>query len=45
MIFPSSCYVSLKVNIQFMCDLNPVLETTSFVSLLAFSYDADYYSN
>lgn len=35
----------LKVNIQLMHDLNPVLETMSFVGLLAFSYDANYYSN
>lgn len=43
--FISSFYVGLEVNAQFMHDLNRVLETVSFVSSLAFSYDANYYSN
>lgn len=44
-IFSSLFYVDFMVNTQFMSDLNPVLETKSFVSLLAFSCDANYYSN
>lgn len=43
--FSSSFYIGLKVNVQFMHDLNPVLETPSLFSSLAFSHDANYYSN
>lgn len=45
LLFFSLFYVDFMVNTQFMHDLKLVLKTKSFVSLLAFSYDANYYSN
>lgn len=44
-LFSSSFHVDFMVNTHFMHDLNLVLETKSFVPLVAFSYDTNYYSN